>query len=190
LVAVTVESVEVLHGALAAVDADDHVVVRLQAEPATLRRRVIAREPAGWSGLDDLLDATTRMAPPVAGLDGVALTLSTEGQRADAVADRIRDAFPGALRRTRSVRRCGYTCETRPGAVPASRARCGAGARRDAGRMPAAIIASAEHEIPARGGTRTTWPGCVPKRCRGVEPRGARHGLRRTQPGEVVGGVT
>ncbi len=100
LVAVTVETVKDLHRALEAVDADDHAVVRLQAEPATLRRRLIAREHAGWSGLDDLLDATTRMAPLVAGLDGVALTLTTEGQRADAVADRIRDAFPGALRRT------------------------------------------------------------------------------------------
>jgi GTPase SAR1 family protein len=102
LVAVTVETAEDLRGALAAVGADEHVVIRLEAEPATLRRRVIAREPADWSGLDDLLDATTRMAPIIARLDGVALTLTTEGQHADAVANHIRDAFPHALRRTTS----------------------------------------------------------------------------------------
>jgi DNA polymerase III delta prime subunit len=98
LVAVTVETAADLRGVVEAVGADEHVVVRLEAEPATLRRRVIEREPSGWSGLDDLVGATTRMAPLIAGLDGVALTLSTEGQRPEAVAERIRAAFPGPLR--------------------------------------------------------------------------------------------
>jgi hypothetical protein len=38
------------------------------------------------------------MAPVIAGLDGVALTLSTAGQRPEAVAERITAAFPGPLR--------------------------------------------------------------------------------------------
>jgi hypothetical protein len=63
----------------------------------TLRRRIVEREPAGWRGLDDLLAATARMAPVIAGLDGVALTLSTEGQRPETVAARIRGAFHDRL---------------------------------------------------------------------------------------------
>jgi hypothetical protein len=73
-------------------------VVRLEAEPDTLRRRIVEREPAGWSGLDALVAASERLGPIIAALDGVALSLSTEGQRPTAVAARIRDAFPEKLR--------------------------------------------------------------------------------------------
>lgn len=99
LVVVTVETAADLRQAVAAIGADEHVVVRLQAEPATLRRRITEREPPCWSGLDDLLTATTRMAPVIAELEGIALTLTTEGQRPDAVANRIRDAIPRPLHR-------------------------------------------------------------------------------------------
>jgi len=34
----------------------------------------------------------------IAGLDGIAHALSTEGQHPQLVAERIRDAFPGVLR--------------------------------------------------------------------------------------------
>ena len=37
------------------VGADAHAVVRLDAEPATLARRIIDREPEGWSELDELV---------------------------------------------------------------------------------------------------------------------------------------
>ena len=98
LVAVTVESGEDLRRLLAAVSADEHAVVRLEAEPETLCRRIVEREPAGWSGLDELLAASARLTTVIAGLDGIALALSTEGQRPPAVAARIRDAFAHALR--------------------------------------------------------------------------------------------
>lgn len=98
LVVVTVESAEHLRGVLDAVGADEHVVVRLEADPATLRRRIVEREPAGWSGLDQLVAASARLSSVIAGLDGIALSLSTEGERAEAVADRIRDAFRDLLR--------------------------------------------------------------------------------------------
>lgn len=98
LVAVTVESGEDLRRLVAAVGADEHAVVRLEAEPETLRRRIVEREPAGWSGLDELLAASARLSTVIAGLDTVALALSTEGQQPGPVAERIRDAFPGALR--------------------------------------------------------------------------------------------
>lgn len=97
LVTVTIESGEDLRRLLAAVGADEHAVVRLEADPETLRRRITAREPAGWSGLDELLAASSRLSTVIAGLD-VALALSTEGQRPPVVAERIRDAFADVLR--------------------------------------------------------------------------------------------
>ena len=98
LVAVTVESGEDLGRLLAAVGADEHAVVWLEAEPETLRRRIVEREPAGWSGLDELLAASARLSTVITGLGGIALTCSTEGQRPPVVAERIRDAFAHVLR--------------------------------------------------------------------------------------------
>jgi GTPase SAR1 family protein len=99
LVATTVESVGDLHGVLDAIAADEHVVVRLEAEPETLARRIVEREPDGWSGLDGLVAASARLGPEIAALDGVALTLNTEDTAPGDVARRIRDAFPGPLQR-------------------------------------------------------------------------------------------
>ena len=48
-------------------------------------------EPDGWSGLDELVAASTRLA--LAGVDGVALALSTEDQRPQIVAERVPDAL-------------------------------------------------------------------------------------------------
>jgi hypothetical protein len=47
---------------------------------------------------EELLSAPARLSTVIAGLDGTALTLSTEGQHPQIVAERIRDAFPDALR--------------------------------------------------------------------------------------------
>jgi hypothetical protein len=98
LVAVTVESDADLRGLVDATGADEHVVVRLHAEPSTLRRRIIDREPDTFTELDELVAAATRLSPVIAGLDGIALALSTEGERPAAVAERIRDAWPAKLR--------------------------------------------------------------------------------------------
>ena len=100
LVVATVESNSDLRALLGAIGAGERAVVRLEAAPATLQARIIAREPAGWSGLDELVAATARLAPVIAGLDGVALALSTDQQRPEAVAQRIRDTFPEPLRGT------------------------------------------------------------------------------------------
>ena len=97
LVVATVESAAELNGLLGALGADEHAVVALRAAPATLRRRIVEREPEGWSGLDALVAATERIATAVDALDGVTLVLSTEDQAPPAVAARIRDAFPRAL---------------------------------------------------------------------------------------------
>ena len=85
---------EALSDALVLDDVRHAVVVRLE----TLRRRIIEREPEGWSGLDDLVAASERLSPVIAGLDGIALALSTEGQRPQAVAARIRDEYHLRLR--------------------------------------------------------------------------------------------
>ena len=98
LVVATIESDNDLRALLDAVGADEHAVVRLEAAPATLQARIIAREPAGWSGLDELVAASARLAPVIARLDGIALSLSTDDQRPGGVAQRIRDAFPQPLR--------------------------------------------------------------------------------------------
>jgi hypothetical protein len=50
--------------------------------------------------LDQLLAAAVRLSPVIAGVDGIVLALSTEGERPVAVAERIRDAWPGELRPT------------------------------------------------------------------------------------------
>jgi GTPase SAR1 family protein len=99
LVAVTVEAEADLRALVRSIGAGEHVVVRLEAEPATLRRRIIEREPEDWSGLEELIGASQRLGPVIAGLDGIALALSTEAQRPAAVAQRIRDRFPTPLRR-------------------------------------------------------------------------------------------
>ncbi len=95
---VTVDNNGDLRDVLGAIGADDHVVVRLQAEPETLLRRIIEREPDTFTELDELAAAAARLSPMIAGLDGVALALSTEDQRPAEVAERIRDAWPARLR--------------------------------------------------------------------------------------------
>lgn len=98
LVTATVERAEDLRDLVAAIAADAHVVVRLHAEPQTLRRRIIEREPETFTELDELVAASARLAPVIAGLDGIALALGTEGRRPAEVAADIRDAFPVELR--------------------------------------------------------------------------------------------
>jgi GTPase SAR1 family protein len=98
LVTATVESAGDLRRVVHAIAADEHVVVRLEAQPATLRQRIIDREPETFTELDELVAASARLGPVIAGLDGIALALSTEGQRPAGVAERIRDAWPAKLR--------------------------------------------------------------------------------------------
>jgi broad-specificity NMP kinase len=93
LVVATMESDADLRGLLAASGADEHAVVTLAAEPATLRRRILAREPEGWSGRDELAAASTRLASAIAALEDVALALSTEDQAPETVARRIHAAL-------------------------------------------------------------------------------------------------
>lgn len=98
LVTATVESTQDLRDVVAAVAADTHAVVRLEAEPETLRRRIVAREPETFTQLDELVAASARLGAVIAGLDGVSAAFSTEGRRPAEVASEIRDLFAGRLR--------------------------------------------------------------------------------------------
>ena len=62
LVAETLETDDDLSWLLDAVGAEERVLVRLEAEPATLVEWIIEREPASWSGLANLVEHTQVLA--------------------------------------------------------------------------------------------------------------------------------
>ena len=99
LLAHTLETDDDVAELLAAVDADDSVLVRLEAQPQTLVERIIEREPASWSGLPGLVEHAQELAISMPDLAGVDLVVSTEGQRPEDVAARIRAALPALVRR-------------------------------------------------------------------------------------------
>jgi hypothetical protein len=97
LVAEVIESPGHLGDLLEALGAHDHLLVRLEARLATLRRRIVAREPPGWLGLDYLLEEAESLHRDMPGLDGVHLVLDTERVGSTEVTDRIRSARPDML---------------------------------------------------------------------------------------------
>jgi hypothetical protein len=98
-VAEAIESPGHLRDLLAALGADDHLLVRLAAAPATLRERIVAREPPGWLGLAHLLDEAPRLHASLAALDGVHLVLDSERASPGKIAEQVRAASPDTLRR-------------------------------------------------------------------------------------------
>ena len=97
LVGEVVESGEEFAELLAAIGADEHLLVVLEAELETLRARIHEREPPGWSGLDYLIRETERWADALAHMDGVHVRLDTERLSPDEVAARIRAERPDVL---------------------------------------------------------------------------------------------
>lgn len=97
LVAETLETDGDRSRLLEALGAGEWLLVRLEAHPATLVERIIAREPESWSGLADLVEHTQELAVTMPALTGVDLVLSTEGERPEAVARRLRAALPASL---------------------------------------------------------------------------------------------
>jgi broad-specificity NMP kinase len=94
LVAEVVESPEHLRDVLAALGIETHLLVRLQAAPATLRQRIVARESPEWPGLEWLLTESGELAASQPRLAGVHLVLDTESLSATEVAERIRASIP------------------------------------------------------------------------------------------------
>jgi predicted kinase len=97
LVTATVEDDAYGAALLHATGARAHMVVRLEAEPETLRRRIVAREPARWSGLAQLVEASRTLARSMPSLARVDLVLSTEAQEAEDVAARVERALRARL---------------------------------------------------------------------------------------------
>ena len=99
VLAETLESDDDVADLLAAVAAEEAFIVGLEAPAATLVDRISEREPASWSGLPALVAHAQELASSMANLRGVDLVLSTEGQRPDDVAARIRAGLPAVVAR-------------------------------------------------------------------------------------------
>jgi tRNA uridine 5-carbamoylmethylation protein Kti12 len=103
LITATLEDDEYRLAVLAAAAADDHLLVRLEADPETMRERLLSREPPGWSGLPELLNSSRRLAISMKNLAGVGITLSTDGRQpaevAAAVEVELRSRWQGGDRR-------------------------------------------------------------------------------------------
>ena len=97
VVAEVIESPGHLRDVLRALDADDHLLVRLEAAVPTMRGRIVAREPPGWSGLERLLDESRALGASMKLLDGAQLVLDTERLAPDELARLIRAARPDRL---------------------------------------------------------------------------------------------
>jgi broad-specificity NMP kinase len=92
IVTATAEDDAYLSAVLAATGPGARFVVRLEAEPDTLERRLRAREPAGWSGLERLVANARALARSMPAL-AVDLALSTEGRRTEDVAAEVARAL-------------------------------------------------------------------------------------------------
>ena len=92
-----VESPEHLAELLAAVGADDHLLVRLTAPYMLLRQRILEREPPEWSGTEHLLEETARWVDLIHGLEGAHLTIDTVRTGPLEAAARIRTERPDKL---------------------------------------------------------------------------------------------
>jgi RNase adaptor protein for sRNA GlmZ degradation len=97
LVAEVVESDDEVAEWLRVIEADDHILVVLEARVETLRRRIHDREPEGWSGLDYLVGETERFAAQLEELERGRLVLDTEELSPGEVAERIRAVRPDKL---------------------------------------------------------------------------------------------
>jgi adenylate kinase family enzyme len=97
IVGATATSADYLAAVLSAIEADEYLVVGLDADPQTLRKRVVAREPPEWSGLPQLLDAVDEIALMIRSLEDVQLLCSTDKASPTAVAEQIRQARPDVL---------------------------------------------------------------------------------------------
>jgi hypothetical protein len=97
LVAEVIESPEHKREVLASIGAQDHLLVLLEAAPATLRKRIIARELPGWTGLDTLLDKSAELRLRLQTLAGVHVVLFSESVAPRDISDRIRLARPEVL---------------------------------------------------------------------------------------------
>jgi broad-specificity NMP kinase len=91
LLLITATIVDAAYGdaLLASIGADAHLVIVLGATPATLERRIRAREPPRWSGLEQLVAASARLASQVPLAVRADLVLDTDALSRSACAERV-----------------------------------------------------------------------------------------------------
>lgn len=89
IVTATIEDDAYREAVFDATGAERHLLVRLEADAETLRERLLAREPPGWDGLPELLNASRALAASMKDLEGADLVVSTEGEQPAAVAAQI-----------------------------------------------------------------------------------------------------
>jgi hypothetical protein len=97
LVGEVLESATHIEDVFTALGAEDHLLVCLDAPPATMRRRVIDREPPGWSGLPRMLDEIPTLRAAIAELPDVHLVLDSDRVEPRELARQIRAARPDKL---------------------------------------------------------------------------------------------
>jgi hypothetical protein len=102
IVGATATSADYLAAVITAIGPDDYRVVGLDADPETLRERIVAREPPEWSGLSQLLEEVEGLAATSRSLTDVHFTCCTEDTSPFAVANSVRQAFPETLRKLMS----------------------------------------------------------------------------------------
>ena len=90
VVAATLTSDAEVDALVGALGAERRFLVRLEADGDTLRDRILAREPSGWSGLPALVSALPSLAARIAGLAGVDLVVRTDERPPVDVAREVR----------------------------------------------------------------------------------------------------
>jgi len=80
LITATLESDRHAEAAFAAAGAGERMLVRLEASADTLERRIVAREPERWSGLERLVASARELVETMVSLRGVDLVVDTERQ--------------------------------------------------------------------------------------------------------------
>ena len=96
IVTATVEDDAYMEGLLAAAGADAALIVLLEADAETMRERILDREPPGWSGLAELMNASRELAETMGGLSALDATISTEDRGPSDVAAEIELAYRAA----------------------------------------------------------------------------------------------
>jgi ribose 1,5-bisphosphokinase PhnN len=93
LIAATVETAEELVDLVDATAAGRTLVACLVASPATVRRRIEAREPESWPGKRRLMAHASHLAEVVPGLPGIDLRVATDSGDAEHAAAQLARAL-------------------------------------------------------------------------------------------------
>jgi chloramphenicol 3-O-phosphotransferase len=95
LIAATTETADELRGVLDALDADQLLVVCLEASPEIVASRIAEREPDRWPGKPGLIAHARELARGIPKIQPVDVRIDTENREPDDVAAQIENALIG-----------------------------------------------------------------------------------------------